>query len=449
MKTKKTWVFLFFVLLNFLPQSFVLIARPDNLLNWYSSDDAFYYFKTAQNITEGKGITFDGLAQTNGFHPLWMIVCIPVFALAKSDLYLPLRVLAAVQILLNAASGFFLYLLISEKINARIAWLSALFWMFFLTIHEQTTRLGLETGLTAWLLITFIYRFAKIPWHGKKGEIRQNILWASLCGIGVLLSRLDNIFLLIMAGLWIVFHGKRFNKVAQIDFILILISSVASYFIRLSGYKNIFDYLSFLYLLTGLSLIVKPILLYLFGSYKSGESNNRIKGLAKIFIAMSISSAVIFLLLSIFKDTLHILYGFPRSAVLIDWGISFLLLGGHHFYQRNIGLLRNNDEEDIALKNNWHTWVERAFWFYSPILITLILYLFVNIRYAGTAMPVSGQIKHWWGTIPNTVYGRPISTLSGVLRGLLSPSIERGPFWLIIKPLNTATTYVQKILDIS
>jgi hypothetical protein len=35
-------------------------------------DDSFYYLKTAMNIAEGHGATFDQINPTNGFHPLWM-----------------------------------------------------------------------------------------------------------------------------------------------------------------------------------------------------------------------------------------------------------------------------------------------------------------------------------------------------------------------------------------
>jgi hypothetical protein len=71
---------------------FVALAPEGRLLNWFKTDDAFYYFKVAQNISEGRGITFDGLSTTNGFHPLWMAICVPIFSLARINLFLPLRV---------------------------------------------------------------------------------------------------------------------------------------------------------------------------------------------------------------------------------------------------------------------------------------------------------------------------------------------------------------------
>src|SRR6476660_5739494 len=79
---------------------------------WFTRDDAYYYFKVAQNISEGHGSTFDGLNPTNGYHPLWMLVCIPIFALARFDLFLPLRVLLLVMGGLSGATAVLFYRLI-------------------------------------------------------------------------------------------------------------------------------------------------------------------------------------------------------------------------------------------------------------------------------------------------------------------------------------------------
>ena len=38
-------------------------------------DDAYYYFEIARRIADGQGSTFDGIAETNGYHPLWMAIC--------------------------------------------------------------------------------------------------------------------------------------------------------------------------------------------------------------------------------------------------------------------------------------------------------------------------------------------------------------------------------------
>jgi len=446
MKNKKLIIFVFFLILSFLPQIFVLLSQPDNLMNWYLTDDAFYYFKTAQNIAEGNGITFDGLASTNGFHPLWMVICVPVFALARYDLFLPLRVIAAIQILLNTASGYLLYLIFSKNISKTTAWIVAIFWMFFPPIHELTTISGLETGLNAFMLITLIYALSKLSWGESDKNHFWEIFWVGLCGAGVLLSRLDNIFILIMIGVWLVFRGKRISNISQVDFLLILVSATASFFFRLESNENIFDYLSFLYLLIGFSLVIKPTLLYLFRCYESDPEKTTIKYLIKPFLAISLSSGLIFMILTVLHDVLHVLKGFPRSAVMIDWVISLLLIGGYHLYLIRRYLVNGFKKEDVSLENNWRIWISRAVGFFSPISITLIIYLIINYRYAGVAMPVSGQIKRWWGTLPNTVYGQPIKTFAGVIGELFDPSPERGPFWLLMKPLNSAAIKLKNFL---
>src|ERR1700676_5493013 len=44
-------------------------------------DDASYYMTTARNLAAGRGMTFDGIHPTNGFHPLWLLMLVPLFLL--------------------------------------------------------------------------------------------------------------------------------------------------------------------------------------------------------------------------------------------------------------------------------------------------------------------------------------------------------------------------------
>lgn len=62
-------------------------------------DDAFYYFEIARNNAHGFGLTFDGINLTNGFHPLWMLMCIPVYWFGFDGLT-AVRILLSVQVLL-------------------------------------------------------------------------------------------------------------------------------------------------------------------------------------------------------------------------------------------------------------------------------------------------------------------------------------------------------------
>src|SRR5690242_13259931 len=107
---------------------YAALTPADSLMRWFPSDDGFYYFKTAQNITEGHGISFDGLGRDSGFHPLWMALITPLFALARLDLILPLRLLVLLAGVLNAGTAVLLYRLTKRVIPPQAAALVGLFW---------------------------------------------------------------------------------------------------------------------------------------------------------------------------------------------------------------------------------------------------------------------------------------------------------------------------------
>ena len=51
-----------------------------NLLRDVNNDDAFYYYQIARNLAAGKFSTFDGgITQTNGYHPIWMLLVTPFY----------------------------------------------------------------------------------------------------------------------------------------------------------------------------------------------------------------------------------------------------------------------------------------------------------------------------------------------------------------------------------
>ncbi len=67
----------------------------------------------------------------------------------------------------------------------------------------------------------------------------------------------------------------------------------------------------------------------------------------------------------------------------------------------------------------------------------MIFYVGWNELYFGTAMPISGQVKHWWSTLPNTVYGHDFNL--GVFLSL-SPGKNVGPWSLVTSRLNDFVT---------
>ena len=206
-------------------------------------------------------------------------------------------------------------------------------------------------------------------------------------------------------------------------------------------YENMFEYLDFYFLLMALSLVIRPVALYLFGAYKPYKKNI-LNYSVRIIAPGVLSSGLIFFILLMAKDIFKAIYGLPRAVVLFDAGLSLLLLLTHHVLQVLHGELQPTENMQVKLITDLKEWLRRAMAYFSPIVLGLSTYLLFNRFYAGTAMPVSGQIKRWWGTLPNTVYGRPISSLNGVLEGLLSPNKEKGPFWLLMRPLTRVVDWL-------
>ena len=79
-----------------------LIMSSDEAIVRVVPDDAFYYLTVARNIAAGAGSTFDGVYFTNGYHPLWMLLLIPVTSL-DADSYLRFALLLGVTLNLVAA----------------------------------------------------------------------------------------------------------------------------------------------------------------------------------------------------------------------------------------------------------------------------------------------------------------------------------------------------------
>src|SRR5215211_7440447 len=200
---------------------------------WFTRDDAYYYFKVAQNISEGHGSTFDGINQTNGYHPLWMLICIPIFALARIDLILPLRILLLVMSGLSVMTAILLYRLLGRIFAPGIGAMAALFWVFSYDVLAILYQQGLESGIAAFFIVLLVYKLYEfeMAWRKGQGSTKQII---TLAGIAVLtmFSRLDLVFLAGMVGLWIVFRGHLLRFFLPLDVSSIIVLTTLAFMMR-------------------------------------------------------------------------------------------------------------------------------------------------------------------------------------------------------------------------
>jgi hypothetical protein len=151
-------------------------------------DDASYYLTTARNIADGHGMTFDGVHATNGFHPLWLLMLVPLFLVHAAPETM-IRLVVLLQMALLTAAFLLLYRTQTLLFSRRVALASAI--CFASLVFMQCLN-GMESALFS-LLLMLLYACGLHLW-------RTRITWrgAALFGLILgllLLSRLDMIFI--------------------------------------------------------------------------------------------------------------------------------------------------------------------------------------------------------------------------------------------------------------
>jgi hypothetical protein len=375
---------------------------------WYTRDDAYYYFKVAQNISEGHGSTFDGINRTNGYHPLWMLVCIPIFALARFDLILPLRILFLLMSGLSVVTAILLYRLIGRVFAPVIGALAALYWVFSVTVLVRFYKQGLETGIAAFFIVLFVYKLAEFEraWRERPVTTRELVI---LGGIGalVIFSRLDLVFLVAFAGIWVVFRRSPIRYFLPLDIASVAFSVLLAFVIK-AGFPEYYALARPAVTMLAVSLLVKIPLAYLFGLYQRETTRQPRMLLRSLLFFGAAGSALTTIAMVVLARVLSFDV-FPRMVLVYDAVATFLLFG----IVRSIPLglktpetiAPNHESTLVTLRANWKLWLADGVRFYGVAFGALALYMLWSKFAFGTFSPVSGQIKRWWGSLSGRVYG--------------------------------------------
>jgi len=415
------------------------IAPPETVTKWFLTDDAHFYFVVARNIGAGNGITFDGIGLSSGFHPLWMLVILPVFAIAKADPILPLRILIVVMGLFHAGTVYFVYRILSRIISAEIALVGAVIWAFSPGIHAISARNGLESPLSAFMLAALL--FAVLRSADQDTLPAKDILIIGLLGGLTFLARLDNIFTVSMLGLWLVFRKTPLRYWLLIDILSAYLTTSASYMLRLGLGNTFYQYSNGIFIFFACTAAVRILSYYFFGLYHQAilvtsawlmraAAANLIAPIAIAGLTVALTSA-------------NILNGFPRMALLYEAGLGALLFlltrSIVHFLFKTIEW--NKDQPMNTLKASWKDWMRDAALYFGVVAVILGAYIAWSQFTYGTSTPVSGQIKEWWGTLPDTVYGDPSDNAVSFYG--LDPQFDKGPwafaFSTLFAPLQLRT----------
>lgn len=104
-------------------------------------DDAFYYLEIARHLGRGDGSTFDGIHETNGYHPLWQLLLVPLTRLWTTDLALA-KAAMLLGLVLAALAGVGLALLL-----ARVVGPAAAVFAVVIALHGPATLSFLTNGM--------------------------------------------------------------------------------------------------------------------------------------------------------------------------------------------------------------------------------------------------------------------------------------------------------------
>ncbi len=154
-------------------------------------DDAYYYFTIASNLASGLGPTFDGLTATNGFHPLWQVLLIPIFQDVPAHLWFPVRVALTLTVFFDLISGWLILRIVRQTVKEHLAAGAAIMWYLMAPTALLGLR-GMESSLSTMLLLVLVAFISNRQASIGAGNYRVALyagLILGLCG----LARTDNL----------------------------------------------------------------------------------------------------------------------------------------------------------------------------------------------------------------------------------------------------------------
>ncbi|NTW08288.1 MAG: hypothetical protein HGA28_01820, partial [Anaerolineaceae bacterium] len=343
---------------------------------------------------------------------------------------------------LNAATGVVIYRLLKKYFLFGTAALISMVWILLPAIHQVTAEDGLEAGLNAFGLSVLLLGGSWFMDKTLGGKVRKwDLVIIGFLGALALFSRLDNMFTYLAVGIWLVLRAFPFPRYLFWDELFVIASVFAAAILRF-GFSDLYEVaLLSVYIMLALAMLIKPACYLAFGLYKNLPGKSRIRDAFRILLAVTAASLVLGGLMLVL-NSLGIFRAFPRMIIFYDWVFTLILILASRglfprvFKEHNTQFPRKWLE---WLRDRWKTIVADGFKFFLPGASLMVFYLGWNKLYFGTFSPISGQVKHWWSTLPNTVYGHDFN-LSIFLS--LSPGNNAGPWSLLTSRLNAIVTFM-------
>ncbi len=157
------------------------------------ADDAFYYLKIAENISNGMGSVFSPGEAANGYHPLWMWLLVGLHSLLRPTPEVFVFVALAAAVVCNVIAGGLLQGYVQTLGFSPAQGLLAAALYLFLPWTLLITLTGLETALYLACLVGFLWVAQRLLDSAAAPNLRQATLLGIAAGL-VMLARTDAIF---------------------------------------------------------------------------------------------------------------------------------------------------------------------------------------------------------------------------------------------------------------
>ncbi len=181
-----------------------LVFRSDrNAIDFPLSEDGYYSLSVARNVALGNGVTIDGESWTNGFQPLFTLLCVPGFLVSGGERVVGVRAVLFLHWIFHVLTACVLGAIAGGCFDgARRRFVSATTTLLYLTSFSAFLNHfnGLETGCILFLHACTWRFFAARPLEG----LGRHAALGALLGLCVL-GRIDGAFLTVMAAVAVAF----------------------------------------------------------------------------------------------------------------------------------------------------------------------------------------------------------------------------------------------------
>ena len=194
------------------------------LIRFFHYDDAYYFFQIAKNMVNNNFfISFDGINETNGFQPLWLIISYLSY-LVTQNINIFIILIGYIELFISILSTYYLYKFtkLITKSN-KISLIASLIFFYSVFIFLMQYN-GMETSLYIMLLIITLYYYQKTK--NNNYNYKNIFLTGTLLGLTII-TRLDGVFLGLAIFIDIFLNIKKIKvKKTLINYVLILIPNI-------------------------------------------------------------------------------------------------------------------------------------------------------------------------------------------------------------------------------